>query len=502
MHLAFIDTRSQAGISAPPVTVEVHLSAGLPAFHVVGVTDATSREIRSRVRSAIVSSHLKWPDFNITINLSPTEQVKQGARFDLPIAVGLLVASNQLPRETIKDREFLGELSLDGRLRPSHGALSATLSATDAKHTLCVAPDGAARLASVPGSRILAATDLLSLCAALQAREPVLVTPGSEPLATRGNYPDLSQLRGQPLLCRALELAAAGGHHLLMCGPPGVGKTLAASVLPGLLPPLQPQTQQQVWLIRDLMGLPQVSGPTFRAPHHSSSVAALIGGTARATPGEISMAHGGVLFLDEVTEFPRAVLNQLRQPLESGEITVVRAQHQYRYPARFQLVAAMNPCPCGLADSEDGGCRCSPDTIRRYRQSISGPLTDRIDLHVTLTKPPPEQLLSPPPERRLSAHFKQRIASVQAQQYERQGCLNRDLSGESALEVCALSAATRGKFVAALATLGLSARSAHRRLRVARTLADMDGIEDVSMAHLNTALSLRETPTEIGGVHR
>ena len=241
MHLAFIETRSQAGISAPPVTVEVHLSAGLPAFQVVGVTDAASREIRSRVRSAIVSSHLKWPDFNITINLAPTEQVKQGARFDLPIAIGLLVASNQLPREAIENREFLGELSLDGSLRPSHGALSATLSATDASHTLCVAPDGAAQLASVPGSRILAATDLLSLCAALRAREPALVKPGSDPLAPTPNYPDLSQLRGQPFLCRALELAAAGGHHLLMCGPPGSRQNTGRVGFTGASPPAPTQ---------------------------------------------------------------------------------------------------------------------------------------------------------------------------------------------------------------------------------------------------------------------
>ena len=353
-------------------------------------------------------------------------------------------------------------------------------------------------MANVEGSRLIAAPDLLSLCAALKTADPQFVAPQSACREAACDYPDLSQIRGQPLLFRALELAAAGGHHLLMSGSPGVGKTLAASVLPGLLPPLPPSTQQEIWLIRDLVGLSRVNGPTFRAPHHSSSIAALMGGTAKALPGEISMAHGGVLFLDELTEFPRAVLNQLRQPLESGEITVNRAEHQHCYPARFQLVAAMNPCPCGLADNEDDSCRCSPDMIRRYRQGASDPLMDRIDLHVKLSRPSPEALLSAAPTEKSSAQLRKRVTVTRERQLSRQGCLNRDLAGDDIVEVCGLSNATRAELIEALTALNVSARNAHRRLRVARTLADVAGEERVSMSHINTALSFREAPTRVG----
>ena len=500
MHLSFISTRGQAGLDAPSITVEVHLSAGLPAFQVVGLGDSRSREIRSRVRAALISSHLKWPDFNITVNLTPAERVTPSTRFDLPIAMGLLVASQQLPRDAIEGREFIGELGLDGCLKPSRGALAAVLAAAQTGNTLCLAMEGSPQMANVEGSRLIAAPDLLSLCASLKADDPQLVSPRPTSPADTCDYPDLSQIRGQPLLYRALELAAAGGHHLLMSGPPGVGKTLAASVLPGLLPPVAPATQREMWLIRDLAGLSRVSGPTFRAPHHSSSIAALMGGTAKALPGEISMAHGGVLFLDELTEFPRAVLNQLRQPLESGEITVTRAEHQHCYPARFQLVAAMNPCPCGLADNEDGSCRCSPDMIRRYRQGASGPLMDRIDLHVKLGKPSPEALLSAATRDNRSARLRERVAVTRERQVSRQGCLNRDLAGDDIVEVCALSTSTRAGLIKALATLNVSARSAHRRLRVARTLADMAGEDRVSMSHINTALSFREAPNGVGAM--
>ena len=493
MHLAFVRTRSQSGLSALPVTVEIHLSNGLPAFQVVGLSDVASREIRSRVRSAIVSSHLKWPDYNIAVNLAPTEQPKQGAGFDLPIAIGLLVASGQLPVDTTKDREFLGELGLDGGIRAARGALAAALATTAAGRALCVAKEGASQLAAVVGSRIIAATDLLTLCAVMRESEPSLAS-AADLRMTQPSYPDLSQIKGQSSLCHALELAAAGGHHLLMTGPPGVGKTLSASVLAGLLPPLDAKMKEELWLLRDLAGLPPTSYPEFRAPHHSSSVAALIGGTARATPGEISMAHGGVLFLDELTEFPRVVLNQLRQPLESGEIGVSRAEHQHRYPARFQLVAAMNPCPCGFAGSDDQHCRCTPDRIWRYRQGVSGPLLDRIDLHVTLSKPASSHLLSQRHNENNSASVRERVARCRFKQQARQGCLNRDLAGDALLDACAVSAATRTWFTEVLEKMNLSVRSAHRRLRVARTIADMNDSERVQREHIYTALSYRELP--------
>ena len=384
-------------------------------------------------------------------------------------------------------------MGLDGAIRPARGALAATLATTTDQRDLCVAREGAPQLAGVTGSRIIAATDLLTLCAALKEPEPALTRAAHIPMA-QPSYPDLSQIRGQSSLSRALELAAAGGHHLLMTGPPGVGKTLSASVLAGLLPPLDPATQEELWLLRDLAGLPPTHHPEFRAPHHSSSIAALIGGTARATPGEISMAHGGVLFLDELTEFPRAVLNQLRQPLESGEICVSRAEHQHRYPARFQLVAAMNPCPCGFAGSDDQHCHCTPDRIWRYRQGVSGPLLDRIDLHITLSKPASSQLLSHRQEQDASNPVRERVAHARFTQQARQGCPNRDLAGDGLLDACALSSATRTWFSEVLEKMKLSVRSAHRRLRVARTIADMNESGGVTREHIYAALSYREMP--------
>ena len=333
MHLAFIRTRGQAGLDAPSVTAEIHLTTGLPGFHVVGLSDTECRAMRGRIRSAIISSHIKWPDYHITVNLAPAESIKQGARYDLPVALGLLIASQQLPEAIAHRREFFGELGLDGSIRQCRGLLSAVVAATQAGCACGVAIEGASVLASVTQSRIIAAPDLLSLCGQLQQPNPTLSVTNHSHDSAPITYPDLSAIRGQPLLCRALELAAAGGHHLLISGPPWIGKTLAASVLPGLLPSVTPAQRREVGLLRDLAGLPHCEDPPFRAPHHSSSIAALMGGTSQAIPGEISMAHAGVLFLDELAEFPRAVLNQLRQPLETGEITVSRAAHKHTYPA-------------------------------------------------------------------------------------------------------------------------------------------------------------------------
>jgi len=492
MHLAFIRTRGQAGLDAPSVTAEIHLSAGLPGFQVVGLSDTECRAMRSRIRSAIISSHLKWPDYHITVNLAPAESLKRDARYDLPVALGLLIASQQLPKTIAHHREFFGELGLDGSIRQCRGVLSAVVAATQAGCACGVAIDGASELASVAHSRIIAAPDLLSLCGQLQQPNPTLTVTtqaqGSAPIT----YPDLSAIRGQPLLCRALELAAAGGHHLLISGPPGIGKTLAASVLPGLLPPVTPAQRRQVGLLRDLAGLPHCEGPPFRAPHHSSSIAALMGGTSRAIPGEISMAHAGVLFLDELAEFPRAVLNQLRQPLETGEITVSRAAHQHTYPAQFQLVAAMNPCPCGLTGRSEGTCRCTPVAIQRYWHGVSGPLLDRIDLHITIDRPPPDALLSKRPTKNHSRAVRENVTHLREQQFARQDCLNSALEGDQLISVCRLAPKTHTWFVAAIKALSLSARSAHRRLRVARTLADLEGHDAVSINHLETALSFRE----------
>jgi magnesium chelatase family protein len=452
--------------------------------------------MRGRIRSAIISSHLKWPDYHITVNLAPAESLQQSARYDLPVALGLLIASQQLPKAIAHNREFFGELGLDGSIRQCRGLLSAVVAATQAGCACGVAIDGASELASVTHSRIIAAPDLLSLCGQLQQPNPTLTvmsqSQGSAPIT----YPDLSAIRGQPLLCRALELAATGGHHLLISGPPGIGKTLAASVLPGLLPPVTPAQRREVGLLRDLAGLPHCEGPPFRAPHHSSSIAALMGGTSRAIPGEISMAHAGVLFLDELAEFPRAVLNQLRQPLETGEITVSRAAHQHTYPAQFQLVAAMNPCPCGMTGRPESTCRCTPIAIQRYWHGVSGPLLDRIDLHITIDRPPPDALLSKRPTKDHSQTVRDRVTQLREQQLARQDCLNSALEGDQLISVCRLAPKTQTWFVAAIKALSLSARSAHRRLRVARTLADLGGHDAVSITHVETALSFREIDSQ------
>ena len=500
MQFTHVHSRSHAGLEAPSVTVEIHLTAGLPHFQIVGLGDAASRQVYRRVRSALLSSHFKWPDFRITVNLAPTDLPKGGTRFDLPIALGLLVASGQLPAQSLDDREFFGELGLDGCIHSFHGALAAAMEACRAHRVCGIAAQDAEKIASVTGGRILAAPDLMTLCALLKAPTPGLIRTDFALETPERQYPDLAELEGQPLTHEVLKLAAAGGHHLLMSGPPGVGKTLAASILPGLLPDLPPDTQRQVNLLRDLAGLGFVNGPPLRQPHHSSSIAALMGGTAKAIPGEISMAHGGVLFLDELTEFPRPVLNQLRQPLESGEIWVSRAAHQHRYPAQFQLVAAMNPCPCGHAGSRESACRCTPDSIRRYRQGASGPLMDRIDLHVTLRRPPPECLLSGTDTPDYSATVRPDIATARERQLHRQGVLNRDLRGENLIAVCSLSGQTQKWLIEAMKTLHLSARSTHRRLRVARTIADLEGSASVTVEHLNTAVSLREAPTDTGAV--
>jgi magnesium chelatase family protein len=366
------------------------------------------------------------------------------------------------------------------------------VAATQAGCACGVAIEGASVLASVTQSRIIAAPDLLSLCGQLQQPNPTLSVTNHSHDSAPITYPDLSAIRGQPLLCRALELAAAGGHHLLISGPPGIGKTLAASVLPGLLPPVTPAQRREVGLLRDLAGLPHCEAPPFRAPHHSSSIAALMGGTSQAIPGEISMAHAGVLFLDELAEFPRAVLNQLRQPLETGEITVSRAAHKHTYPAQFQLVAAMNPCPCGMTGRPESTCHCTPAAIQRYWRGVSGPLLDRIDLHITIDRPPPDALLSKRPSKAHSKTVRERVIKLRERQLIRQHCLNSALAGDQLISVCRLAPKTHTWFVAAIKALSLSARSAHRRLRVARTLADLGGSDTVSITHLETALSFRE----------
>ena len=490
MNTAFVATRAGAGLDAPPVRVEIHLSAGLPAFNVVGLPESTVKEARERVRSALLNCHFEWPDYRITVNLAPAELPKAGGRFDLPIAIALLVASEQLPTSAIKDREFYGELGLDGALQPCRGLLSAVQAGTlDCK--TCVVPSAqVSTLCTVPDSRVIAADDLLSLCGMLKMPEISVAQPAVTEVE---ESPEscLSQVHGQLQAKRALEIAACGGHHLLFTGPPGAGKTLLASRLPGILPEPQEHTMLSLRLIHDLLGLPTPRRRPFRAPHHSATQASLIGGGPMATPGEVSLAHGGVLFLDELPEFPRHVLDSLRQPLEEGEVQVSRAKASHRYPAMLQLIAAMNPCPCGYAGVKDMNCRCSPDVIARYQNKVSGPLLDRIDLHVPLARQDASTLWRPTEQNETSTVVRARVTAVQKRQLDRQNQLNAQLNAEQIIEYSSLDRDTRGWFEDACDRLKLSARAIHRCLRVARTIADMSAQERVEQAQLLEAMGYR-----------
>jgi len=493
MELSVVHSRAQTGLSAPPVRVETHLSNGLPAFNIVGLPATAVRESKDRVRSAILNSHFQFPDRRITVNLAPADLPKEGGRFDLPIAPGILQASGQLPAGCTGKHEFLGELALDGSLQAIPGVVCAALAAAACDRALVVPHSCAASAARATDARVLAPPDLLTLCAHLNGAAPL--APASCPGVNPGPaYPDLAEVVGQASARRALEVAACGGHNLLFCGPPGTGKTLLASRLPGILPPPSREESIVALALRDFCGTEpaeEALGRPFRDPHHSASAAALIGGGGHPRPGEVSLAHGGVLFLDELPEFSRQCLEALREPLESGQVTISRARHKLRYPAGFQLVAAMNPCPCGFLGDMHRSCRCTPEQIQRYRGRISGPLLDRIDLHVTVPRIAPALLLGKGAAGEPSSVVRQRVIQCRERQMARQGCINARLSPERLLESCRLDAAARRVLEQAAAQLQLSGRAIHRGLRVARTLADMAGRDSVAQAELAEALAYR-----------
>lgn len=492
MSLAVLTSRALVGLAAPEVSVEVHLANGLPAFALVGLPDVEVREARDRVRAALQTSQFEFPQRRITVNLAPADLPKEGGLFDLAIALGILAASGQIPADALAQYEFSGELSLSGELRPVRGGLALARQAAESGRTLILPAANAAEAALVNGVTILPAPNLLAVVAHL-CRHTLLEPYTGAPLAPPPSYPDLADVKGQVQARRALEVAASGQHSLLFYGPPGTGKSMLAQRLPGLLPPLNDAEALETAAIHSVEGSfrpERWRQRPIRAPHHSASTAALVGGGSTPRPGEISLAHNGVLFLDELPEFDRRVLEALREPLESGHITISRAARRAEFPARFQLVAAMNPCPCGFHGHPDGRCRCTPEQIARYRGKLSGPLLDRIDLLLEVPMLPVADLQTAP-SGEASAPVRERVARCRAIQLARQGKPNASLAGAEIEAWCQPDAAGSKLLQSAIERLGLSARGYHRILKVARTIADMGEAPAVGAAHVAEAIQSR-----------
>lgn len=495
MSLALVYSRALSGMEAPLVEVEAHLANGLPQFNIVGLPDTEVKESRDRVRAAILQSGFDFPAAKITVNLAPADLPKESGRFDLPIALGVLAASGQILQDKLAQYEFAGELALSGALRPVRGALAMAWRGAQSGRSFVLPKQNAEQAAAMDSIAVFGAETLGQVAAHLNGVEPLAQTavPAKECPSENPKLPDMRDVKGQHTARLALEIAAAGGHSLLMIGPPGTGKSMLAQRLPGILPPLTDEELVSVWALQSLLpqhGQSLSSLRPFRNPHHSASAVALVGGGSDPRPGEISLAHNGILFLDELPEFDRKVLEVLREPLESGEIHISRAARQATYPARFQLVAAMNPCPCGYLGHPSKPCRCTPDSIRRYRDKISGPLLDRIDLTIEVPSVPANELMAAQ-SGESSTEVLQRVVAARRLQYERQGKINACLSVAELDEAADISEEAKQTLGSLLEKLSLSARSFHRIMRVARTLADLNGDKQVGRQHVLRAVGFR-----------